>query len=1099
MPRQRFRALQDATGSAHPVERVLAPDPLDHARWYGSEATLERVIELSRHEETRRIVAKAENARKDAKHKRAASSHTPTSTPEQSSDDNDSLYMHTSDVLLSSGDRAISPELGLATDDVEMFEQDRVCPRTPSPELVDPTFIPRRHSQPPTPHRAHHEQEYEQHPVIDPASLIFKRHLLNPMKTSELSSLPTPPASEQEDPTTAIARPVKRVKPAATTTEPRAATKQPRQRRFTRAELTEIMFDRTNWVEPDKDLQLVNGKPPIWCAGRQELCESVSYMKSYQGGHYDLNERCFGYLLDGFGSVNDCCLDGGRTIISHGGGCSEGSGDTYKLRKDQTRDNIRMRALYNCMKRNTPVALIAGHNWSFFPKLKDMNSRYAVLGYYFVRDIWVEAEASPTDENPAAYFTRFKILFEWQPSQGRPWFHELVSVSDRQVSSAEPLPTKFRCTVCSTTSSRPFAIELCLNENCVAFFKQKPDSPLVFDQHSLTYNSAFLRPHTKPDWPTRVPCSLFPTSLQSMVGTSTDFSRLSWRGYFCSRCGRLSSRVEWRVLRCSHCNDFIDIQAELYRAKDLIKTTKRKEPIVKQGFKVTEARFEGSLQGWTIELAPDARVHHVWSTSSADKAKADDLFEKFQGSEASSAFKRSRMPNSIIAGGGLCSQFSFNTGEKYHYGVTTETLTFDRASSSLNADAEIDKTDANVERQRTAPSCVHESCTRIDKVVQNVCGDIHEVRFNEILSVAYMQGGKMSFHDDGEVGLGPIVASMSLGSDADMTFRRKLEKKSPQKKHGDRAGAEFDGETPAVVIQGKKKKKQRTWCLRTTLRHGDFLIMEGRGVQQYFDHMVQPVNLRYAATARFISADHARLSNRKAKVSEPQAGPSTAVEVKSKPAQVKRKRTLPLPPLVVATPVGQSATDVAHLRLPRFKKARKSDIHAATASRSSIVAQNPAITSTQTLSRIRAVEPTPSLRLPTFGTQFSSSLPRLAPARAMPRSRTPSQPSGLTKLSFCSLLPNLPTSSRTVQRQGSHTASSSRSAPFSFTPSSLNDLAPRQPLPNPPSGFAPSPWAAYQHGPNVTVGPSSSKYPAFPSPKRGIPFGPSPVPPDMKK
>jgi 2OG-Fe(II) oxygenase superfamily len=45
------------------------------------------------------------------------------------------------------------------------------------------------------------------------------------------------------------------------------------------------------------------------------------------------------------------------------------------------------------------------------------------------------------------------------------------------------------------------------------------------------------------------------------------------------------------------------------------------------------------------------------------------------------------------------------------------------------------------------------------------------VEFNQVLSVAYMEGMGMKFHSDGEVGLGDVVASLSLGSPARMSFR----------------------------------------------------------------------------------------------------------------------------------------------------------------------------------------------------------------------------------------------------------------------------------------------------------------------------------------
>lgn len=76
----------------------------------------------------------------------------------------------------------------------------------------------------------------------------------------------------------------------------------------------------------------------------------------------------------------------------------------------------------------------------------------------------------------------------------------------------------------------------------------------------------------------------------------------------------------------------------------------------------------------------------------------------------------------------------------------------------------------------------------------------------------------MSYHDDGEQGLGPIVASLSLGADATMSFRPK-----GVKKKGKRMGNGPDRTIGTKVL------------VRLHLRHGDLTIMEGRGVQRDLD------------------------------------------------------------------------------------------------------------------------------------------------------------------------------------------------------------------------------------------------------------------------
>ena len=50
--------------------------------------------------------------------------------------------------------------------------------------------------------------------------------------------------------------------------------------------------------------------------------------------------------------------------------------------------------------------------------------------------------------------------------------------------------------------------------------------------------------------------------------------------------------------------------------------------------------------------------------------------------------------------------------------------------------------------------------------------------FNELLTAAYMEKQAMGFHTDGERGLGPVVASLSMGSPAIMKFRTLEDRKT---------------------------------------------------------------------------------------------------------------------------------------------------------------------------------------------------------------------------------------------------------------------------------------------------------------------------------
>jgi alkylated DNA repair dioxygenase AlkB len=78
-----------------------------------------------------------------------------------------------------------------------------------------------------------------------------------------------------------------------------------------------------------------------------------------------------------------------------------------------------------------------------------------------------------------------------------------------------------------------------------------------------------------------------------------------------------------------------------------------------------------------------------------------------------------------------------------------------------------------------------------------------------------MEGQKIAFHDDGEKDVGAVVATLSLGSDAVMDFRRKRGKK--------------DG--PQLRATGRMGRV----CLRFTLRHADVLVMQGADVQRFYE------------------------------------------------------------------------------------------------------------------------------------------------------------------------------------------------------------------------------------------------------------------------
>lgn len=85
------------------------------------------------------------------------------------------------------------------------------------------------------------------------------------------------------------------------------------------------------------------------------------------------------------------------------------------------------------------------------------------------------------------------------------------------------------------------------------------------------------------------------------------------------------------------------------------------------------------------------------------------------------------------------------------------------------------------------------------------------------------------FHSDSEKGLGPTVASLSMGSTALMHFRRHVDMENPK--------AKSPYALSLILRHVSVNKEVRVIHILTcTLRfQGDVLVMDGDGVQKYYE------------------------------------------------------------------------------------------------------------------------------------------------------------------------------------------------------------------------------------------------------------------------
>ncbi|KAH7916571.1 2OG-Fe(II) oxygenase superfamily-domain-containing protein [Hygrophoropsis aurantiaca] len=577
-------------------------------------------------------------------------------------------------------------------------------------------------------------------------------------------------------------------------------------------------------ITPTNVKPCLSHNPPLWATSRQEICESTDYFRSYQGGVYFSKEVVKGYLLSAFSASHDIFHHGGKLIISHGGGKAESTlgsrcGEKRHMSADdQQATDHSVHALLNTYESKRPLILLADDKYSLFPfDLAASGFTYVVLGLYWISHVWAERQSA---DNSRGHVIRYKFAFQWCEEQGFPWWIPPDRLADIAIApSLAPEPNNDRvpegqelppatnqtCAQCARKSSVVYSCGwMCLRPRCSAFWciatGERPPTQLQYDEEFLR-----LLPANFKNLPALRP--IIPHSPDEITT-----SYLFTKGWHCPKCGRLSSRYKWEQWECSSCGYHLEVKGRVRQPNEFwhqrpnatfLHSHIGKNSGIIQCLPKPFNYGKGFTNCLTFILPRQRGSIHLILGSPMANTTANDIFKEYQEEAASGQLKLRRYPlRTVMRGPLLTNYFSQNTGEPYQYiGGTGNTIPF-----------------------KMAPECVNQAIALIKERAQLALG--RDIGFNEILSAAYMERQKMSFHSDSEKGLGPTVASLSLGSTAFMHFRA------------------YDTAT----------KGQPLHDLTLILRHGDVLIMEGEGVQKHYEHTVIPMNFRIAATARCIGS-----------------------------------------------------------------------------------------------------------------------------------------------------------------------------------------------------------------------------------------------------
>ncbi|KAF2834922.1 hypothetical protein M501DRAFT_943090 [Patellaria atrata CBS 101060] len=586
------------------------------------------------------------------------------------------------------------------------------------------------------------------------------------------------------------------------------------------------------------------GRPPVWANGRQALCETVPYFRAFQGGTCRYNGFVRGFLFD-----NSCIdrdfMDSNVVIARTSGGMGRKTkdGDMVPI-KDQGESSI-FEAIMNNMVQHNPVAVISGQQNPKMPS--QMPYIYNILDWYKITHVWHE-------EYNGIIIGRLRLE---KLSAGPSWW--TPKGGSEIVQLGQLPPTQQTCPECRSQSPQIYLCGwMCVMWKCTRFWTLPNGlKPLGAD---LRYDPRFLKCHTW--W--RNTCEPQPLVPDRRFRLSfKDLSSESVKGIVCPECGCCIQRVEWARYKCEneHCSHVYETPHEVIQPEEVQKyyrppTSYYAPSNDKWGENVVwKLLFRDNYRINIFEVEGGKIAHLIAnSTVNEETGGPDDMFRELQ--EADMGAKRACLPRDQHKGETYMTSFMVNYGMPYKFIAATAEKTFEEAPAKA----------------------IKLARSRLIWAVKMLFEQ--DPGFNELLLVQYMSEQKMDYHDDGEAGLGPIVAAQSLGFGSEMRFRQKakyyfgvtksqdtLNERPIQGcfKYEERMRAWLELQTlPAEAKKLRREQLVKELGLRSkrspmdaiTLRlcHGDVVIMVGSKLQKYYEHSVTGAdgNIRFALTCRHI-------------------------------------------------------------------------------------------------------------------------------------------------------------------------------------------------------------------------------------------------------
>ncbi|KAH6697235.1 hypothetical protein F5X68DRAFT_226622 [Plectosphaerella plurivora] len=617
-------------------------------------------------------------------------------------------------------------------------------------------------------------------------------------------------------------------------------------------------------IDSPMDAGILSGEPPVWAEKRQALCDALPYFKSHQGSLYTSKLVAKGILIDGELSIRDILTQDVIITALGGGRVKSPEG---KMTRTREASSTLFKSATAAMQQGLPVGVVAGEKYSLIGA--PVPHAYNVLGWFTITDMWAERDADDivlhklrlekTDKSAPSWWALKGSVPQTvgersYPAVRRPckscqeeskqvfaqgWAclnpicrdhfvlpdGEIISDLEYAADNAAPLAW---CMDCMQPSKTIFAQGwTCLRKECSSAF----EFPQGIDKRNLTYSQEILMERTAcvaSTQPIRPDLPVF-----EQASTSIEFRC----GIVCPQCHGCSRRRDWDrwVCETDGCDFVYHAPPELFTLADVGKEVSDAQ--MRKTFKNNFVRSPNvesfskkfgvySVEGFSIKdpscMTAQAGTVHVFRATDKINSRAggaDQMWHEIHDA-AGRSFTLSRNP--VRTPGHktevLTRHFQQNWGAPYKFVVNVLSKSFSDAPDFIL-------------RALMRMSWAGHKAVWSNRGYQSPPASDDELDgltpFNELLSLGYMEGDCISYHDDGEGTLGPTVATMSLGSPALMSFRMK-----------------------------KKVAKDEREVLKLPIYHGDIVVMHGEDIHKYFEHKVDPLGKRrFALTSRYIDLD----------------------------------------------------------------------------------------------------------------------------------------------------------------------------------------------------------------------------------------------------